>query len=202
MTATRSLTRAAVTACTAAALLAPAGVALAQDDPPPPSVAQLCAATDVPAVDALLAAAGSSDLAGQLKPLASLVVPADPDGLQLNAGVQLTDVRTALRCDDNAPDAPTSTPAPDEPFYPDCAAAIAAGVAPINRANGEPGYRPELDSDGDGVACEANEATAGGGTPAPAPAPTTGGGQPTTGGGFSQLDSVPSRAAETGGGPA
>jgi hypothetical protein len=37
-------------------------------------------------------------------------------------------------------------------YYPDCAAARAAGAAPIHV--GEPGYRPELDADGDGTACE------------------------------------------------
>ena len=36
-------------------------------------------------------------------------------------------------------------------YYPDCAAARAAGAAPI--AMGRPGYRPELDSDNDGIAC-------------------------------------------------
>lgn len=47
----------------------------------------------------------------------------------------------------------TTEPAgPDEPFYPNCAAARAAGVAPIYR--GQPGYRPELDRDRDGIACE------------------------------------------------
>lgn len=37
-------------------------------------------------------------------------------------------------------------------YYPNCAAVRAAGAAPIRR--GEPGYRPGLDRDGDGVACE------------------------------------------------
>ncbi|MXO58563.1 hypothetical protein GRI89_03275 [Altererythrobacter salegens] len=37
-------------------------------------------------------------------------------------------------------------------YYPNCAAARAAGAAPIRR--GEPGYRPQLDADGDGIACE------------------------------------------------
>ena len=37
-------------------------------------------------------------------------------------------------------------------YYPGCNAARAAGVAPIYR--GEPGYRPELDGDDDGIACE------------------------------------------------
>ena len=42
--------------------------------------------------------------------------------------------------------------APADVYYPNCAAAKAAGVAPIYA--GEPGYRANLDGDGDGVACE------------------------------------------------
>lgn len=37
-------------------------------------------------------------------------------------------------------------------FYPNCAAARAAGAAPLYR--GQAGYRPALDRDSDGVACE------------------------------------------------
>lgn len=37
-------------------------------------------------------------------------------------------------------------------YYPNCAAARAAGAAPIRR--GEPGYRGPLDRDNDGIACE------------------------------------------------
>ncbi|EAP98465.1 hypothetical protein JNB_15913 [Janibacter sp. HTCC2649] len=37
-------------------------------------------------------------------------------------------------------------------YYANCAAARAAGVAPLRR--GEPGYRSALDRDNDGVACE------------------------------------------------
>ena len=37
-------------------------------------------------------------------------------------------------------------------FYKNCDAARAAGVAPLHR--GDPGYRPKLDRDGDGIACE------------------------------------------------
>ncbi|MEU0539209.1 excalibur calcium-binding domain-containing protein [Nocardia sp. NPDC005978] len=40
----------------------------------------------------------------------------------------------------------------DEVYYKNCAAARAAGAAPILRD--EPGYRPALDRDNDGVACE------------------------------------------------
>ena len=43
-------------------------------------------------------------------------------------------------------------PAPAPVYYPNCDAARAAGAAPLYR--GEPGYRPKLDRDGDGVACE------------------------------------------------
>ncbi|WP_240740910.1 excalibur calcium-binding domain-containing protein [Deinococcus sp. Arct2-2] len=50
------------------------------------------------------------------------------------------------------------SPAPASPalapgvFYPNCAAARAAGVTPLLR--GQPGYRSGLDGDGDGRACE------------------------------------------------
>jgi endonuclease YncB( thermonuclease family) len=49
--------------------------------------------------------------------------------------------------------APTA-PAPfgDGAYYKNCAAARAAGVAPILR--GQPGYSSKLDADGDGIACE------------------------------------------------
>lgn len=38
-------------------------------------------------------------------------------------------------------------------YWPSCDEARAAGVTPIQR--GEPGFRTDLDADGDGVACEA-----------------------------------------------
>lgn len=40
----------------------------------------------------------------------------------------------------------------DSVYYPNCAAARAAGATPLRV--GEPGYRAPLDADGDGVACE------------------------------------------------
>ena len=52
-----------------------------------------------------------------------------------------------------APWLPPGAPAPSVPaYYPNCAAARAAGAAPLYF--GQPGYRPALDGDGDGVACE------------------------------------------------
>ena len=66
-----------------------------------------------------------------------------------------------------APPAPATKAAPKPPpvettekapepehsaYYANCSAAKAAHVTPLHR--GEPGYRPALDRDGDGVACE------------------------------------------------
>ncbi|ANO12794.1 excalibur calcium-binding domain-containing protein [Mycobacteroides abscessus] len=48
--------------------------------------------------------------------------------------------------------APAPKPAPKTAYYPNCAAAKAAGAAPLHR--GDPGYSSKLDRDGDGVACE------------------------------------------------
>ncbi len=47
------------------------------------------------------------------------------------------------------PARPTATPGA---YYANCAAARAAGVAPLHR--GDPGYSSKLDGDGDGIACE------------------------------------------------
>lgn len=44
------------------------------------------------------------------------------------------------------------TPSPSSVYYRNCSEARAAGAAPIYQ--GQPGYRRELDRDGDGVACE------------------------------------------------
>ena len=45
-----------------------------------------------------------------------------------------------------------SRAAASDVYYPNCAAARAAGAAPI--MIGRPGYRRELDADNDGIACE------------------------------------------------
>ena len=45
----------------------------------------------------------------------------------------------------------TTTAAAREPFYENCDAVRAAGKAPLLR--GQPGFRPELDRNDDGVAC-------------------------------------------------
>jgi hypothetical protein len=50
------------------------------------------------------------------------------------------------------PPAVPAPPAASEVYYKNCAAARAAGAAPLYR--GQPGYRPALDRDNDGIACE------------------------------------------------
>lgn len=91
-------------------------------------------------------------------------------------------------------------PDPDAPlpvYYENCAAAIEAGVAPIVLANGEPGYRPALDSDNDGIACEANESDAGGADPTPGDdnSGTLGG---SNSGSSGAIDSTPLGSVDTG----
>ena len=46
----------------------------------------------------------------------------------------------------------TPEPEPQKEFYANCKEAKAAGAAPLYK--GDPGYRPELDRDKDGIACD------------------------------------------------
>ncbi|MET0373779.1 MAG: excalibur calcium-binding domain-containing protein [Rhizorhabdus sp.] len=46
-------------------------------------------------------------------------------------------------------------------YYPGCDAVRALGKAPLYR--GQPGYRPEMDGDDDGIACEPYRGGSGGG---------------------------------------
>lgn len=57
-------------------------------------------------------------------------------------------------CHAARPQQSASAPIPQRggDYFPNCDAARAAGRAPIRR--GEPGYRPALDRDNDGIACE------------------------------------------------
>jgi hypothetical protein len=91
------------------AVLVGTGVAAAQD--PPVSAIQLCAATDIDQVDALLARVADTELVQDLAPLASLTVPRDPDGVVLAANVDLDQVRTALNCTPTTGE-PTTTAEP------------------------------------------------------------------------------------------
>jgi hypothetical protein len=51
-----------------------------------------------------------------------------------------------------APPLAAEVPPVADVYYPNCTAVKAAGVAPLYI--GEPGYRPKLDRNKDGVACE------------------------------------------------
>lgn len=50
------------------------------------------------------------------------------------------------------PSPPPARPLSSEGVFPNCAAARAAGAAPVRR--GDPGYGRHLDRDNDGVGCE------------------------------------------------
>lgn len=69
--------------------------------------------------------------------------------VQVDGSYSIAAERNAI----NVPPAtlPPAVPAPT-PYYRTCAEARAAGASPLYR--GQPGYRPELDRDGDGKACE------------------------------------------------
>lgn len=60
--------------------------------------------------------------------------------------------QTLMSSEPDYGETPVSKRAAASVYYRYCDDARAAGAAPINR--GEPGYRDELDRDGDGVACE------------------------------------------------
>ena len=59
-----------------------------------------------------------------------------------------------IACEADGGGVPATAPPPTtgEVYYANCTAARDAGAAPIRR--GEPGYRPALDRDNDGIACE------------------------------------------------
>ena len=99
--------------------------------------------------------------------LPAVLCPLLPDNPELSAVVGLVCPRTPVQPGTTAP-APVARPAAPPVSYENCDAARAAGAAPI--AQGQPGYRPELDRDSDGVACE-DDRTAG--TPAAAGAVLT-----------------------------
>lgn len=61
-------------------------------------------------------------------------------------------VRPKPRATTKAPSLAPPTTEPPAVYYANCTAVRAAGAAPIYR--GEPGYRPALDRDDDGIACE------------------------------------------------
>ncbi len=66
--------------------------------------------------------------------------------------VETPSERTTVRPQPVVPQRNNDSSGGDTVYYKNCAAARAAGAAPIK--SGEPGYRPELDRDKDGTACD------------------------------------------------
>jgi hypothetical protein len=81
----------------------------------------------------------------QAAPLAPLLEPPAPAS-------EPPYVAMPPQADPVPPLAPLVPQVPSSAYYRNCAAARAAGAAPLHV--GDPGYRPGLDGDGDGVACE------------------------------------------------
>lgn len=194
------------------------GTALAQDPAPPDEeaglAAQLCAAADIGEINALLGANLDVGLPAGVRDAVNPSI----------AGGSLDEVRSTLNCgatdppddgtepgdgtddpgDDNT-GAGTDVP-PTEPQFDSCVDAIAAGsIQPATRGVDD-SYQANLDADGDGVSCEADETSGG-------PAPGTGdsgsgsgsgddgsgtlGGDDSTGGSGS-VDSIPRGSVDTG----
>lgn len=99
------------TALISAALIAATPAAAPAERPP--AIAQICAATGIDQVDTLLADLAATDLVGDLAPLLTLTVP-DRDSVELDASVQLDDVRQALNCDAVDDDGEPVDPGDDE----------------------------------------------------------------------------------------
>lgn len=88
-----------------------------------------------------------------LSAIAIFTSPASAHGGRLAADGCHMDRSTGVRHCHRGPNAGQAQQQRDgTPYYPNCAAARAAGVAPIRR--GQPGYGRHLDRDGDGIACE------------------------------------------------
>lgn len=215
MTRTRSLLAAPAAAVLLLGIVG--GTAFAQEDTGPGT--QACTDATNAAIEATAAAESMNlQLGVSLEEIERLKLSANVELAEqkiaaINVALGAEADRAAACTPPETPDPtpePTPTPSPSpeppaddvDPPYETCGEAIAAGAIMPAVLGVNDSYQADLDSDGDGVACEANEGTDGtsGGT-------GSGGGDTsgTSGSGsgdFSQLDDVPSLAAETGGGPA
>lgn len=137
----RSLSLAALTACT---LLASACGSTSTSGPAP-TTPKTTAVTTTPAPTTATAPTPTA-VTSAPQPIQPLV-PAPPP-----ATPPTTAAAAAPPPPPQAPTPePTTNPTPSV-YYKSCADAKRAGAAPLHR--GDPGYRPELDRDGDGIACE------------------------------------------------
>ena len=107
-----------------------------------PTITTTTSAAQAPAAPAQFTVPGVP-LAPVAPPAVSAPAPAEP-----GPAAPAPAVAPVLPPVDSFPGGATGGPV----YYRNCAAARAAGVAPLHR--GDPGYRSGLDRDGDGVACE------------------------------------------------
>jgi hypothetical protein len=78
--------------------------------------------------------------------------PATPSERETTTRPELTQAPTTSASPSPSPSSPPATTADDDVYYENCDAARDAGVDPLYE--GDPGYAPHLDGDGDGIACE------------------------------------------------
>ena len=105
----------------------------------------------------LAAGYGWSNWSAWSHPAPKMVVPAAVEPKELNAPETSADKEWDARSDEKVTPrleqaSPDPTAVEQSVYYPSCDYARGAGKAPIYR--GQPGYRTELDGDGDGIACE------------------------------------------------
>ncbi|UQN06832.1 excalibur calcium-binding domain-containing protein [Deinococcus sp. QL22] len=97
----------------------------------------------------------AGDYTGRVNPVSPLTLGALEDlGYRVNRAAANRYTLPLKGCPDSdeEEEAAEAEAAANSVFFASCAAARAAGVAPIRR--GQPGYRAAMDGDGDGVACE------------------------------------------------
>ena len=109
------------------------------------------AAADKAAAEAAAAAKIAADQAAAEKAAADQVAAQVAAQKAADAAAQQAAQQAAVK-PAPAPAVQAPAPAPAAVYYANCAAAKAAGAAPLYR--GQPGYRAGMDGDSDGVACE------------------------------------------------
>jgi hypothetical protein len=85
------------------------------------------------------------------KPTPTTTTPPDPADTPTTIETPTAEIPPEPAPDPTTVEEPVPAPAPDT-YYANCAEARAAGAAPMTA--GEPGYRPGLDRDKDGIACD------------------------------------------------
>jgi hypothetical protein len=127
-------------------------------------IAQVCAATSISQVDAILNQVADSALLRSLDDIVGIDVSPDASSVEIDSSVQLSDIKRTLNCASTTPSTdPSADPDPsDDPDpstaaprpFPNCKAVRRAGLDPISSSNAR--FQKGLDLDGDGIGCELN----------------------------------------------